>query len=385
MIRRLWNLFWRPSSTLGLGVLLVIGAVVGVIVWGGFNTYMEHTNTLGFCISCHEMRNTVFVEYQETVHFKNASGVRAVCADCHVPRPWLEKVVRKIQATNELYHKLVGTIDTPEKFEHRRLELAERVWASMKASDSRECRNCHSFDTMDFHKQRPAAAAAMALAAQQGGTCIDCHRGIAHKMPDLAARAREQAAAFMSQTEPLDGQSLLTKRSTSMLAEPDNAADKLGTVLPGVPAAKLERKGDFVKVRIDGWQAGAARRGQYAAFGKRILNMSIAPGAVDSVNLGEKRFYQEANQDWTRSSLVGWLPAADLTEDLEMLWQIAEASYSSQCGTCHAAKPPASRDGLTWQADMKTYQPRTGLTEEEGRLVLRFLQVHSPDFPKGGS
>jgi trimethylamine-N-oxide reductase cytochrome c-type subunit TorC len=199
----------------------------------------------------------------------------------------------------------------------------------------------------------------------------------------LAARAREEAAAFMSRTEPLDGQSLLTKRTTSMLAEPDKGADKVANVLPGAPAEKLERKGDFVKVRIDGWQAGTARRGQYAAFGKRILNMSIAAGAVDSVSLGEKRFYQEANQDWTRSSLVGWLPAADLTQDPEMLWRIAEASYSSQCGVCHAAKPPASRDSLSWQTDMKAYQPRTGLTEEEGRLVLRFLQTRAADAPKG--
>jgi trimethylamine-N-oxide reductase cytochrome c-type subunit TorC len=192
-----------------------------------------------------------------------------------------------------------------------------------------------------------------------------------------------QAETFMTGTEPLDGQSLLTKHSSSMLAEPDKAADKLATVMPGVAVAKLERKGDFIKVRVEGWQAGKSRRGQYAVFGKRILNMSISASGVDHVGLGEKQFYADANQDWIKSSLEGWLPAADVTQDADMLWKIAEQAYASQCGTCHAAKPAGSRDAISWQADMKTYQPRTGLTEEEGRLVLRFLQTRAADVFKG--
>ncbi|MGE5505176.1 MAG: NapC/NirT family cytochrome c [Actinomycetota bacterium] len=163
---------------------VMIGAalfVLGVIVWGAFNTAMEATNTLDFCVTCHEMRDTVFQEYKGTVHYTNRSGVRAGCPDCHVPRPWVWKVVRKVQASNELYHALRGTIDTPEKFEAHRLELAQRVWAAMKATDSRECRNCHGFDAMNAETQRPRARAQHAAAAAEGQTCIDCHKGIAHK------------------------------------------------------------------------------------------------------------------------------------------------------------------------------------------------------------
>jgi len=125
----------------------------------------------------------VYEEYKKTVHFKNASGVRATCSDCHVPKDWTPKLIRKIQATGELYHKIIGSISTPEKFEAKRLVLAQRVWASMKASDSRECRNCHSYDTMAFHKQTRRAAEKMQEALKQGKTCIECHKGIAHKLP----------------------------------------------------------------------------------------------------------------------------------------------------------------------------------------------------------
>lgn len=166
-------------------VVLLGGALSGIIFWGGFNTVVEQTNSLAFCTSCHEM-SYVYEEYRESSHYKNASGVRAICSDCHVPREWLPKMVRKAQASNELYHKMIGTIDTREKFEARRLEMAEHVWESMRATDSRECRNCHSFEAMDFHKQERRAAEKMQKVVDNktGETCIECHKGIAHKLPE---------------------------------------------------------------------------------------------------------------------------------------------------------------------------------------------------------
>lgn len=191
LIKRMWHWFTRPSVLVGQGVLLAIGLVAGIIFWGGFNTAMEATNTMEFCVSCHEMRDTVFVEYQTSVHYKNASGVRAICSDCHVPHAWVPKVIRKVQASNELWHKFRGSINTPEKFEAKRLELATHVWDTMKATDSRECRNCHSFDAMAFEHQRPRSREKMEPVAlgtdlSGGSTCIDCHKGIAHKLPKVA-------------------------------------------------------------------------------------------------------------------------------------------------------------------------------------------------------
>jgi nitrate/TMAO reductase-like tetraheme cytochrome c subunit len=168
-------------------ILLVfaIGTGFGILFWGGLHTVVEATNSLAFCTSCHEM-DQVFEEYKSSVHYKNAAGVRAICSDCHVPREWWPKMVRKVQATNELYHKLVGTINTPEKFEAQRLAMAERVWTAMQVTDSRECRNCHAFDSMDFHKQERRAAEKMQKVVDKntGETCIDCHKGIAHKLPE---------------------------------------------------------------------------------------------------------------------------------------------------------------------------------------------------------
>ena len=168
------------------GVSLGLAAIFffsGIIFWGGFNTAMEATNTLGFCISCHEMRDNVYQEYKKTVHFSNRSGVRATCSDCHVPDPWVHKIVRKVEATRELWYKATGSIDTPEKFEAKRLVLAQRVWDTMKSNDSRECRNCHLFDSMNLKDQKQRAAKQHENALKTGETCIDCHKGVAHKKP----------------------------------------------------------------------------------------------------------------------------------------------------------------------------------------------------------
>ena len=168
-----------------LGALLFVGFIAGIIFWGGFNTAMEATNTETFCISCHEMEENVYKEYQDSIHYSNGSGVRATCPDCHVPKPWVHKVVRKIQATNELYHKALGSIDTPEKFEAKRLKLAQNVWKAMKETDSRECRNCHDYESMDYTKQQRRGVQQHIEGFDNGETCIDCHKGIAHSLPAM--------------------------------------------------------------------------------------------------------------------------------------------------------------------------------------------------------
>jgi cytochrome c-type protein NapC len=164
----------------GLSVVFV----VGMLTWGAFNWSLELTNTESFCISCHAMRDFVYSEYRKTIHYNNPTGVRATCPDCHVPREWVHKVARKISATSELYHWVLGSIDTREKFEARRPFLANQVWTSMKETDSRECRNCHDVESMDHAGQSIEASTMHTLAVGWGETCIDCHKGIAHSLPD---------------------------------------------------------------------------------------------------------------------------------------------------------------------------------------------------------
>ena len=179
----------RRISVTGLGIVFLGGiASVGLVDFA-----IKSTNTLEFCTSCHTMQ-TNFEEYKESLHYKNTSGVQATCADCHVPKPLGPKLATKIIAAKDVYHEILGTIDTPEKLEARRWHLANMVWDRMRANDSRECRSCHDFANMDLSEQSRSARSRHAAAADKGETCIDCHKGVVHHEPDPPEDAEAASA-----------------------------------------------------------------------------------------------------------------------------------------------------------------------------------------------
>ncbi|MDR0479944.1 MAG: NapC/NirT family cytochrome c [Burkholderiaceae bacterium] len=162
--------------------LLVIGAIAGIVFGDGFNFLIEQTNSIEFCTSCHTMQGN-FKEYKDTVHWKNASGVRAGCPDCHVPPSFGGKIHRKMEAAEDVWGEIIGVVDTPAKFEKRRMKMATEEWARFKANDSVTCRRCHSFDAMSQEKQGETRFNKHMKAKADGQTCIDCHKGVAHHLP----------------------------------------------------------------------------------------------------------------------------------------------------------------------------------------------------------
>ncbi|MBP6338304.1 MAG: NapC/NirT family cytochrome c [Vitreoscilla sp.] len=219
LIARLWAFVKTPK----FGFAAICFAS-GVLFWGGFNTAMEYTNREEFCISCHEMRENVYAEYRNTIHYQNRTGVRATCPDCHVPKEWGHKMIRKIQASNEVLHKILGSIDTPEKFNAKRAQLAQNEWNRMKRTDSRECRNCHNFESMDYAEQNRRSSATHQTAFGEGKTCIDCHKGIAHTLPAIEQHIGAPKA------EPADP-------SSSGVVNPREAAVQKGVAASAAAAA----------------------------------------------------------------------------------------------------------------------------------------------------
>jgi cytochrome c-type protein NapC len=189
MLKKIWDAIRGETKSPARAAVrvavaaLVVFVVVGVFVVAGA-AGLAWTNTEKFCISCHEMRDNVYAEFKGTIHDKNRTGVRAICPDCHVPRQPGPMLWRKVLATFEIWGKLTGVIDTKEKFEAHRYELAKRVWIRMKQTDSLECRNCHHDDAWNPDAQSERAKARHAKGKAEGKTCIDCHFGIAHKEPE---------------------------------------------------------------------------------------------------------------------------------------------------------------------------------------------------------
>ena len=181
--RRMDSIWRQPKSRWLLGIPLggFFMFLCGVIAWATVDIFVAVTSTEDFCANaCHSMREYIEPEWANSVHYENRTGVRATCADCHVPNAWLPKMVAKVLAAKDLYHEIIGTMNTREEFEERRLLMAKRVWDKMRATDSRECRDCHDLAHMAFDKQLSFQHNTV---QEIDRTCIDCHKGIAHNLP----------------------------------------------------------------------------------------------------------------------------------------------------------------------------------------------------------
>ena len=199
---RFWQMM-RSRSRVATWIVAVFFFLAGMSYMITFNWTMKITNTEQFCIGCHEMKDNVYPAYTKSIHYSNRSGVRATCSDCHVPHEWTDKIVRKIQASKEVWGKITGIIDTPEKFAEHRLYLAKREWARFKENDSLECRNCHDQSYFSFEKQKAPGIFMHTEMIDSGEfTCIDCHKGIAHDLPEIEGLDAIQPAAIEPTMRP---------------------------------------------------------------------------------------------------------------------------------------------------------------------------------------
>jgi trimethylamine-N-oxide reductase cytochrome c-type subunit TorC len=386
MMKNMWS--WAKSirPRYGLALLLVVGGLGGVVAWGGFHTVLEMTNTEAFCISCHQMRDTVYKEYTTTVHYKNASGVRATCPDCHVPKEWGPKVVRKVAATTELYHALVGTIDTPEKFEAQRLTMARRVWADMESTDSRECRNCHSNDAFDFHKmKKPEDAERMRKGMAAGETCISCHKGIAHKMPDLSQGYRtmfKDISSAAASGKLSKGDVVHAIRTSPLFIDVANAAPGAsgdGKLLAVSQGTIVDAKGAWALLKMEGWQQQGAERVIYALKGQRILNAALGESLITKVQNGQPAEDPDTGLVWSPVSLQAWVAKADLSTDQGALWAYGAELYRSSCGTCHNLPPTDHSLANQVIGGLNAMKRFISIDDEEYRFLQKYLQFNAKD------
>lgn len=385
-MKNLWSWLKLIQPRYGLVLLLMASGLGGILLWSGFHGVLELTNTEAFCISCHQMRDTVYKEYTTTAHYNNASGVRATCPDCHVPKALGPKLWAKLTASTELYHALLGTIDTPEKFEAQRLTMARRVWANMTASDSRECRNCHVSEAFDFHKmKKPEDAERMKKGMAAGETCISCHKGIAHKMPDLSQGYRsmlKDISGAAANNKLSKGDVVHSFRTSPLFIDVSSAAPGApgdGKLLAASQATVMEKKGEWVLLKMDGWQQQGAERVIYALKGQRILNAALGEALITKVQSGQSAEDPDTGLVWSQVSLQAWVAKADLSTDQAALWAYGAELYRSSCGTCHNLPPTDHALANQVIGGLNAMKRFISIDDEEYRFLQKYLQFNAKD------
>jgi nitrate/TMAO reductase-like tetraheme cytochrome c subunit len=196
LVRRAWRVLASPSARWSVLALLVTGILVGAAGVIGTAVMVETTGTVEFCGgACHSMKAFTLPEYKESVHFAGRTGVRATCADCHIPHGYPQKLWYKAKAgSRDLIQEARGVIATAGLYEKERWRMANAVWDEMKANDSANCRHCHAITPETVAKQKSAAQKMHKMVLEKKGTCIDCHKGVAHKEPEEPAQPAKTGA-----------------------------------------------------------------------------------------------------------------------------------------------------------------------------------------------
>ncbi|WP_243545854.1 NapC/NirT family cytochrome c [Pseudodesulfovibrio tunisiensis] len=361
-------------ASLGLfGCLAIFTAV-----WAGSKSSERDGN--GLCLSCHVMEQTVFQEFRKTTHFTNPSGVRAKCSSCHVPQELAPMIKRKVASVSEVIGWMRGTIDTPEKFDRNRLRLAKSVWADFKASDSRECKSCHNADAFDFASfKKPESVKTMKKGLEEGQTCIDCHKGIAHTMPDLSAGFRMMYEEISNDAKGANfkADAVYPVRVAACYMERDGA--KAGRLLPLTRLEVLDTSGDWAKVRVRGWQQIGAERVICEMPGRRIFSAALSKKAVDSVKAGKPELDPDTGLSWRPAEFDCWIRTGDYLADIDRLNNYGSELHAATCGGCHAQTPAAHFKANQWIGGIKSMGTRVKLEKTNYRFLLKYLQLRASD------
>jgi nitrate/TMAO reductase-like tetraheme cytochrome c subunit len=184
--QRIETLWARPQVRFGT-LVGGLGLAAGLVIAAGTTSVIRQTNSTEFCVSCHVYEN-FYEEFQSSEHYLNATGVQASCASCHLPHDnWASMIAAKAHSGfKDVWAYTLGGIDTPEDFEARRAALARDIWEQYERNDSQFCRHCHEPDAWDLEAQSAMARGAHRGVLEGEATCIACHKGVAHSIPEGA-------------------------------------------------------------------------------------------------------------------------------------------------------------------------------------------------------
>lgn len=289
--------------------------------------------------------------------------------------------MRKTEALNDLYHTFISpSIDTPEKFNAKRAELAQREWARMSANNSAACKSCHSYEAMDHGKQSANAAAQMTAAAAKDSNCIDCHKGIAHHKPDMSSGFRDRYKQLQQQGEKLSTAMTLFSLSEKTLTATAGAPAGKALLFPATQVKVLQKEGSNVQLEVTGWRESKGRGRVITQYmGKRVFSAVLDASLMENVKVLQTQTDPGSHQEWQQVSVTAWTSAQGLIDSITPVWEYSDQMLQSTCSACHSTPPATRYTANGWIAGLKAMSTYYRLNPVEERTLLKYLQTHASD------
>lgn len=147
----------------------------------------------------------------------------------------------------------------------------------------------------------------------------------------------------------------------------------IGKVLPTSKVEILEKSGDKVKVKVEGYVKEGRENAIYFVPKKRILVAALKKGSGYKLNTISK------DGDWKKVSLEVYIKDGGFEKEIKPLYKKADKLFSDNCGLCHALHPTTEFTANQWPSMIKAMKSRTPLTKNQVFLVTQYLQKHASD------
>ena len=260
--------------------------------------------------------------------------------------------------------------------------MAQAVWDRMKSENYKTCTTCHSYDAMDHAKQSKEAGIEMTKASKDNLACIECHKGIAHELPNMAGGFRKTFEEIKTKAvAPTGAKTLYSIEEKDLFATASADAKAEGQLLPATQVEVIGEEGDFVKVRVTGWiESNGKGRVMTEYMGKRVFKATIR----GDIKANEKLLTEETDPAtdiaWKHVSVEAYTTKQGLIDSIEPIWGYASEMYGSSCNSCQYAAPaPGHFTANGWISSLKAMSAYYRLSKTEERTLLKYLQNHGSD------
>ena len=146
----------------------------------------------------------------------------------------------------------------------------------------------------------------MKKAAAENMNCIECHKGIAHELPNMAGGFQKDFEVLQAtaNSQGATAEKLYSLGEKDLYAVADAASKAEGKLLPASEVTVLERKDDMVKVQIDGWLEKAGKgRVMTEYMGKRVFKATIRGDVKATEQLIEEKTDSATDIVWQHVSV----------------------------------------------------------------------------------
>ena len=251
----------------------------------------------------------------------------------------------------------------------------------MELHDSRECRSCHKQEAFVFEEfNSHSDAMLMSQGLDEGDTCIDCHKGLVHPMPDRSSGYKKvlDELLALSANPDIEADTVYPLETVFSYSSPNG--QKESRILAATGLAVLDNNGGWLKVRVEGWQQDEVDSMIYEVQGKRIFSVALESGGRGKPVVHSTMLDTDTEQTWHKVSYETWVTNKNMLEDKTMLWDYGEKLHSGTCGACHMAVPAENYLANQWIGIMKDMKRNIRhLSKEQYRFLQKYLQLNAKD------